>query len=177
MRAKCRGFTLIELLVVIAIIGVLLGLLFPAVMRARGSAQRIQCQSQLRQVGLALQNYMDSRGPQAKFPDAAVLPSVNTSRPSIAVILGAFIENREETDGQGVFHCPDDEQFFPKEGLSYEYANSRLAGLTRAQVLQGSNGQLKKTSTVAIAFDFESFHGPEGAAGARNIVFLDAHVE
>jgi prepilin-type N-terminal cleavage/methylation domain-containing protein len=52
-----RGMTLVELLVVIAIIGILVGLLMPAVQSARESARRMQCQSQLRQVGLALHNY------------------------------------------------------------------------------------------------------------------------
>jgi prepilin-type N-terminal cleavage/methylation domain-containing protein len=52
-----RGFTLIELLVVIAIIAVLIALLLPAVQAAREAARRAQCASNLRQIGLAMQNY------------------------------------------------------------------------------------------------------------------------
>ena len=75
LRMKRRGFTLIELLVVIAIIAVLIALLLPAVQAAREAARRAQCVNNLKQMGLAVQNYVDSN---EVIPPMAALVQLNS---------------------------------------------------------------------------------------------------
>jgi prepilin-type N-terminal cleavage/methylation domain-containing protein/prepilin-type processing-associated H-X9-DG protein len=90
-----RGFTLIELLVVIAIIAVLIALLLPAIQQAREAARRSQCVNNLKQFGLALNNYAETHN---LFPIAGVITSSGTYSFSANSRLLPFMDERQMYD-------------------------------------------------------------------------------
>ena len=134
---KLRGFTLVELLVVIAIIGILVALLLPAIQAAREAARRSQCVNNLKQIGIALQNYHDT---YKKLPAGAYSCCQGTWQPAIL----PFIEEQQLADMYQFL--PESEQYFLSEyrydadatdapGLNppmrnYEVTRSRIASLT-----------------------------------------------
>jgi len=160
------GMTLVEMLVVMAIVGALIALLMPAVQSARTASARRQCQSNLRQIGLAIELYLERYN---HYPEAAMLPSVTPNLPSLGSALGVYIEYNT-----GVFKCPNDQVYFYKEGTSYEYPSLQFAKKTREQIL----AERRRPSTeIVLMYDFEPFHGPRGQANTRNALFVDTHVE
>ena len=97
-RISQSGFTLIELLVVIAIIAVLIALLLPAVQQAREAARRSQCKNNLKQLGLAMHNYLDTH---RSFPPNGVKNATNSQEWSAQAFLLPFL------DGGNIYNIID----------------------------------------------------------------------
>jgi prepilin-type N-terminal cleavage/methylation domain-containing protein len=189
-----RAFTVIELLVVIAVIGLLVGVLMPALNGARSSAKRTACASNLRQIGAALQVYMSAN--RDRFPYASSMPSVAPfplTGPKAIRIADVL---RIEIGDPVVFHCPNDVSgdgrlapnngltYFQSEGSSYEYRTTRppLAGRTAKEVAalfeRGPRGPDVKVADNGfyVLRDYNNFHGPGGKPGARRYLYSDGHV-
>lgn len=115
MLRRNSGFTLVELLVVIAIIGVLVALLLPAVQAARESARRMQCQNNLKQMGLAFHNHESAKG---GFPPRR------------------FSSPRHGYTGWGLFILPYMEQtpLFDKYDFKYDFYDPKNQPVTETNL-------------------------------------------
>lgn len=190
-RSQSHGFTLIELLVVISIISLLIAILLPALAKAREAAQRTQCATQMRQVGLAIYGYADLF--KGWLPPAQGDSTIGTSTwfyslENFNLIQGYDVSNQTQ---RTVMNCPT---AFREVMLSRTYGintklgdkwnKKTLAHVDHLRVAKPLNkiillGETKANSSgtyysdsihYSSAVDYQ--HGEDA-----NFAFLDGHVE
>ncbi len=120
-RPPKKGFTLIELLVVIAIIAVLVGILLPAITKARQRAVKTACSANLRQVGLGLDMYRQTY--RGVYPVARYMPLPFLSNYESDPSLPEAIRDQLAQENK-VFHCPGDRDYVYQVCLDYEKKNN-----------------------------------------------------
>lgn len=158
MKNKAKsGFTLVELLVVVAIIGILVGLLLPAVQQVREAARNTTCKNNMRQIGLATMNFessFEAFPPARLFPKFGAQAPLNkgTSQPSWFVRILPFLEQ---------------ENFYQRWDLNATYKNQEYeATITPLSVyICPSRRQLSEAVTPGGVQQFE-YTAPCGCGGA-----------
>ncbi len=166
-----RAFTLVELLVVMAIIGILAALLLPTLGRSKESARAVGCLSNLRQIGVALQLYIQENN--NRLP---VMRDVSTAtNPPTPVLPGPDTVLAAQLGNVAVLRCPSDNQgWYQQTGSSYSW-NSLLNGQNtdHLQVF----GLNFKPDEIPLMYDKANFHIARGAAKAVNYLYADSHIQ
>lgn len=164
------AFTLVELLVVLAIIAVLAALLLPAIARTRESGRAANCLSNLHQLGIALQLYVQDNENKLPFMhDKSTNAAVETNGQTMDIVLSNHIVNMK------VLRCPsDNQQVFEQTASSYGW-NPILNGQNadRLNILNLTDNPHE----IPVMFDKEKFHIIRGPKKAMNFLYADGHIK
>ena len=129
------GFTLVELLVVIAIIGILVALLLPAVQAAREAARRAKCQSNMKNIALALQNYHSAKN---RFPKGFISSSEKVESWAWTTFAVLYLEEQSVYD-----------RLSPSEDFVIPVSATRTTKRNLADVFAKGGTELEPLQTLA----------------------------
>ncbi len=163
-----RAFTLLELLVVMAVISILAALLLPALGRARESGRATACLSNLHQIGIALQLYVQDNHNRLPFMNDKSLTTTNPYPPP-DVVLSNYLGNLN------ILRCPSDRrQVFETTGSSYAW-NSLLNGQDADHLT--ALGIKFDPHQIPLMFDKDKFHAARGPRKELNFLYADGHIK
>jgi prepilin-type N-terminal cleavage/methylation domain-containing protein len=166
--AGILAFTLIELLIVIAIIALLAALILPALSRAKEAGRATRCLSNLHQMGIALQLYVQDNHNRLPYMNDRSLTTTNPYPPP-DVVLSNYLGNLN------VLRCPsDNKQLFETTGCSY-FWNFWLNGEDADHLV--AVGITFQPHQIPLFCDKEGFHKARGAAKAQNFLYADGHIK
>ena len=167
------AFTLIELLVVIAIIGILAALLIPTLARSKESARATACLSNLHQIGIALQLYVQDNENRMPFLTNLGVTTISTPLSNTPPTLDVVLTNH--VSAGKVFACPsDDLRLFELTGTSFWW-NHLLNG-QNADDLSVFKWKFE-AHQIPLVFDKEAFHKARGPAFGVNYLYADGHIQ
>ncbi len=168
LRRGLNSFTLVELLVVTAVIASLAALLLPVLGRAKDSGRAAVCLSNLHQIGLALQLYVQENGNRLPYMRDRSLTTSN-ELPSPDQVLSNYLGNPK------VMRCPSDfGGLFETTGSSYSW-NSLLNGQDADHL--SALGIQFDPHQIPLMFDKEKFHKARGAKKEVNFLYADGHIK
>jgi len=156
---------MVEALITVAIIGILLGIGFPAYFRMKGLARSSHCVSNLRQIGMVVNQYTAEHG--MRLP--VMVPAredVNSDEPALDTVLLPYVND------VAFFWCPaDHDHIYKKTGTSY-FWNSALNGQDLAAI--DFLGLSKNSVGIPLVADKENFH--KNVGDEVNVLYVDGHV-
>ena len=166
------AFTLIELLVVIAIVAILAALLMPALGKAKEAGRSAACLSNLRQIGVALQLYVQDNNHRLPIMRDRL---AGTNQPATNALPSPDMVLRGQLGNTNVLRCPSDrQQLFETTGSSYAW-NSLLNGQREDNL--NVFGLRFDPHAIPLMYDKEGFHAARGPAKAVNYLYADGHIK